>query len=404
MSEQYPDDTSLKSPAQPEAEDTAIQYQRGDKVRVYVNRDGERVPEDDWEYRLYHQATHHEEAAKGYPEDDHTDVVTVPKAEFDDWQRERVATEAGELATEETVEVTDEVEAVVDEEHQESLGYDDAAKLEQAHRLNIGPDAINKGHALGYPLDLLITVTNNHKELHKYLLEKGIHLPGEVRPDNENILPTESRDEKRALDRQASRVTSLYPHPPGNPHVITKSEIQYFEERILDAPSWLRRSLVRPGSLPAPRALYLNPVSRFALDVINMGYCRIGQRLLAGKLYRSERARNPNEDYGTIGFGKEKRHTALEHIRLVDKTMKRDRYALSRRRRHSFRGDIREVARLDLAQSLAEIRRDQLAFGMGLLALPSEQEMEYNRLGSLGVRDEKQQETIDETRRAHPGW
>jgi hypothetical protein len=353
-------------------ESTTPQYERGDRVRVYVDRDGERVPEDDWEYRGENEGNI--TAAKNIPEGGLTEWQHVPKPEFDDWQRERVATEAGELATEETVEIPPGAQEVVNEEHEENLGYDDPAKLEQAHHLGISHDALNKGRELGYSLDLLITAVNDdHKELLKYLTEKGIRLPGELPPDNENVLPIESRDEKRVLDRQAARVISLYPSPPGNPHVITKSEVHYLEEKIQEAPSWLRRSLIRPGSLPVPKALYLNPASRLVLDVINTGYCRIGQRLLAGRLYRSERARNPNEDYGMLGFGRAKRHTALEHIKLVDKTIKRDRYALSRRRRHSFRGDIRTVARLDLAQSLAEIRRDQQAFGMNRLALPSEQ-------------------------------
>jgi len=101
-------------PASEQAEPTS--YTPGQPVRVYVNKSGEYVPEDDWEYRAYREDINHEIAAKNPAEGGQTDLREVPKEVFDQWQREKVMVETGRLATRLTAETTDEAAEIIAEE------------------------------------------------------------------------------------------------------------------------------------------------------------------------------------------------------------------------------------------------------------------------------------------------
>lgn len=244
------------------------------------------------------------------------------------------------------------------------MGYSDKELLEKAGSLHISSAALDKGRELCYPLELLIrAVESDHGLLYRDLCEQGIPLPESIW--TEELPHQETRAERRRADRQAANAGTVYPEH------ITKSEVHYFLEKAASKPSWLRNSLIRPGSLPVSRELYYNPLARPFLDAVNLLYCPVGKRLLARKLFRNDKENNPGEDYGVAGYGKDRRRDVLDHVSAVDRTVKRSRYLLSWRRRHANRGEARKLARIDLASEIAGVRRDLLAFEDGVLSLTS---------------------------------
>lgn len=106
----------MAGPESNPSSETPPQYQRGEPVRVYVDREGGEQPEDDWEYRNYRADTEHEVAAKTHPEGGVTEFSETPKSQFDEWQREKAAQEAGRLITGAAAETTPEAERIVEQE------------------------------------------------------------------------------------------------------------------------------------------------------------------------------------------------------------------------------------------------------------------------------------------------
>lgn len=314
--------------------------------------------------------------------------------------------------------------AKIEEVRKQELGYEDEDKLKAAHDLSI-PEPVLKAAELGrIPIDLLIAAERDgDMGLKEWLATKGVELSG-LPPADEGIRKLSVR-EMRKRKRELSKVPSKYPydrqHPlygleyTDFPHMITRSETEYYRNMERQRPGWLRNSLIRPGSLPLPMALYHNKLSRPILDVANMIWIPlVGRRLLVARISRFERRRNPDEDYGALSMGREKRRTHWGDVKSVDKTITNDRSLLSWHRRHRNKGRIRRNPRLDLAQSIAEVKRDMMAFDMGRPELPSEEEFTYWRLREqlakpIDVTDEEQvkrrqaqEKMLEDLRETHP--
>lgn len=275
-------ETLGSGPGSPRDGDTteALTYTIGDKVRVYADRPEGRVPEDDWEYRGYEEVSDLEQAARMAPEGTHTETRATPKPEFDEWQREKAREALGRLATERTVDASDEVEDI------------SADMLLRAQRSHLRIEDLRRALDAGYedPVEFLIKSRGN-ANMAARLKIRGYDLspPPEVAPP---VVGSPTEDERILGERRRTEEQSIIENL-GTPKGIAEE----------------RSRLVRPSHLPLSMESWW-PIGKVLGD--------LKLRVTAWRMYRHDRAKGIPHDDGFLGLGLNHISDELDHLRRLD--------------------------------------------------------------------------------------
>ena len=222
------------------------------------------------------------------------------------------------------------------------------AEDKRATDLHISKHALDRAHELGYKTADIINIADHPSWQHsrREMAKRGIELPGLVKPDT-------SEESRKYTDED-------WIH---NPNTITKAERLYYERQIREDPAGVRASLLRPVDLIRPRGAFGRLLAP-GYALANLVYRPIGLRRLAGRLAEAERQAHPNENYGSLGLGREKLRQKFNQVRQMDETIKRVRRELSPLYRNTTRGANRRLPRINLAQDVAVLKRELAAIGI----------------------------------------
>jgi hypothetical protein len=308
-------------------------YEGGQPVRVYKDRgDGPR-PEDDWEYRYYEESLDHEVAGRSTPDGRDMELARTPKPEFDEWQRQKAAEDAGRLAAGATLETTATVQATADE------------FIRAAERYHLRPETVELalGKGIKDPIDYLLKARRS-EPLKKRLEQHGF----DMRPP-EGMEDPVVEDPISALNEEGNARRD---------EIINIREDLETDEGIRR----LRASLKNPA--PLPGGLHKVPV---------IGK-RAGKALKAWKMLQKEKEHRPKTriektsdsteirvpiryNDGLFGLGLHEWREYYEYVTRLSAAIAADRTKLSPANRHEISGPLIEVRR-----NLAElILKDQYA-------------------------------------------
>lgn len=397
-------------------------YTEGQHVRVYVKRDGERIAEDDWEYRMHRLEDNHVISARQQHEGEPTQYNETPKPDFDEWQKEKVAIEVGKAATRLTSETTNEAANIIEEEetidrealaqelgswgHFENAKYIlDADPDKLALLIRVPAEVIVAGAEKGFAPEYLLSARDNGFTANR-LREAGVNwgapLPKEIldespsKPlpplrlaakfskapsDLEELAPAELAE---FLDKTGYPTKEDYMEAYRTEREKYSKEVDQHLEKIkisesgdpmmyLEAQGLRRKMKVediandiesRPSEvkreLKRPGAIPL-------LHAIPLVGRRASWLVLARSMHRKElgvrrgKGLGKNHEDGLLRFGIPRTKEYYEYIKQQDENIRVLRNKLTVLNRHEYKGPERRAARRDLAELIHRAQVDSEA-------------------------------------------